>query len=58
MRVFHVVGNSAGGSYITEFMTESSDRQKFEHGPHLARGPDFGHASVYYRSKALNNNCT
>lgn len=31
------------GPDIIDFITEAAGRMKFDHGPHLAPGPDFGH---------------
>ena len=33
---------------IIDFITEAAGRWKFEHGPQLAPGPDFGHAWPTY----------
>lgn len=43
---FYTVVNSAGWLHIIDFMTEAAGQWKFEHGPQLAPGLDFGYAWV------------
>lgn len=50
MSVFYPMDNSTGGPHIIDFMPETSGQWKYERGPHLAWGLDFGHVCLYYRS--------
>ena len=39
-----IISNNGRGPYSIHFMNQAAGRSKFDQGPHLARGPDFGHA--------------
>ena len=39
-----IISNNGRGPYSIHFMNQAADRLKFDQGPHLAYGPNFGHA--------------
>lgn len=49
MRVFFPMDNGTRGPHIIDFMTEALGHWKYERGPHLAQGLDFGHVHLYYK---------